>query len=277
MEAELKAPSAQVQLVHSHFAQPPRSRLRVDGRFRIEHALTARQRTTRACFFDNWGQYRFERVGELFILPPGVTMVTRSDAPGSLTSIVCEFKSELILQFAQKLPQLNEELLVDALDIRNSRVQGLLLRLADEIRHPDFASEMVADSIAAQLAVELVRHGTAMAERGTRGGLAPWQLRIIDERLKEVRETPTLDALASLCRISVRQLGRGFRASRGCPLGAHVAKSQMEHAKHLLAAGGTLTSIASALGYSSPSNFCVAFRRAMGMTPGQFRRTLLRR
>jgi AraC-like DNA-binding protein len=49
----------------------------------------------------------------------------------------------------------------------------------------------------------------------------------------------------------------------------------MQHAKRLLATDQSVASIASVLGFSSCSNFCVAFRRAIGMTPGQFRQILL--
>jgi len=120
------------------------------------------------------------------------------------------------------------------------------------------------------------RLGAAITERPVHGGLAAWQLRLIDERLQEVREAPTLVVLAALCRISVRQLTRAFRESRVCSIGTFVANSQMGHAKRLLAADESVTSIAHTLGFSSNSNFCFAFRRATGMTPGQFRRTLLR-
>jgi AraC family transcriptional regulator len=51
----------------------------------------------------------------------------------------------------------------------------------------------------------------------------------------------------------------------------------MEHAKTLLATDESVASVATALGFSSSANFCFAFRRAMGITPGQFRQTLLRR
>jgi AraC family transcriptional regulator len=276
VEAELRASSARIQLVHYHFAEPPDSMLRVEGRFRLELCLTSRHPSARACFRDQWGARRFERIGAIFVVPPGLDMLARSDEVGSLTSIVCELNSELILQLFESLPETTDQLLMASLDVRDPKVRHLLLRLAEELRHPGFASEMLVDSIAAQMAVELRRLGSAVIEPQVHGGLASWQLKLIDERLKEVREAPTLSALATMCRISVRQLMRGFRASHGCSIGAYVANSQMEHAKNLLASEESVTSIASTLGFSSSSNFCFAFRRAMGMTPGQFRHTLLR-
>jgi AraC family transcriptional regulator len=86
-----------------------------------------------------------------------------------------------------------------------------------------------------------------------------------------VREAPTLAELAALCRLSVRQLTRGFRASRGCSVGEYVAQSQVDHARQLLARDESVKAVAHSLGFSSPSKFSSAFRRATGQTPRQFR------
>lgn len=67
--AELTSPSARIQLVHYHFASPPDSMLRVDGKFRIELCLTPRHKSSRACFRDHWKANRFERIGPLFLVP----------------------------------------------------------------------------------------------------------------------------------------------------------------------------------------------------------------
>jgi AraC-like DNA-binding protein len=48
----------------------------------------------------------------------------------------------------------------------------------------------------------------------------------------------------------------------------------MQHAKRLLGTDRTVADIASTLGFSSCSNFCIAFRRELGITPGQFRQVL---
>jgi AraC family transcriptional regulator len=277
IEAELKAPTALVQLVRYDFYEPPDSTLRIDGKFRIELCLTSRHPSARACFCDHWSTHRFERIGDLFVAPPGVTMLARSDEADSLTSVICQLDLEPVLELFDKPPQLHDYWLKATLDVRNANLRALLLRLAEEARQPGFASEILVESIAGQMSVEMFRHGTTITQGVAHGGLAPWQLRVIEERLKEVREAPTLGVLAGLCRISVRQLTRGFRTSRGCSIGAYVANRQMEHAKSLLAAGESVAAIATTLGFSSSSNFCFAFRRAMGITPGQFRQTLLRR
>lgn len=270
IEAELRSPSALVQLVRYHFAAPPDSMLRVEGKFRIELCLTSRHRSSRACFRDHWSASRFERIGPLFLVPPAHDMLVRSDEQHSIESILCELNAEPTLELFDRLPQATEQHLLASLDIRDTRLRGLLLRLAEEARYPGFASEILVESIATQMSVELFRHGNSISERHLHGGLARWQLRRVDERLREVRETPTLTELAALCGISVRHLTRIFHKSKGISIGSYVAESQMEHARTLLAAGQSVASVASTLGFSSSSGFCSAFRRVMGITPGRF-------
>ncbi|CAN7415083.1 helix-turn-helix transcriptional regulator [Phenylobacterium sp. LjRoot219] len=276
VEAALRSSSAQVQLVRYHFAEPPESVLRTDGAFRVELCLTSRHRSSRGRFQDQWAAQRFERIGDIFVMPPNLELLAKSDEASSLTSIICELAPEPMLKLFDGRPALTDQHLRATLDVRDAKVRQVLLRLAEEAKQPGFASEMLVELLAGQLTIELFRLGGAIGKGQPHGGLAPWQLRLIDERLKEVREAPTLPVLADLCRISVRQLTRGFRASRGASIGAYVAESQMEHAKRLLASDQSVTAIAAALGFASSSNFCFAFRRAAGMTPGQFRQTLLR-
>jgi AraC family transcriptional regulator len=276
VEAQVATPAALVQLVRYNFSEPPDSALPVSPNFRVELCLTARHRSARGNFRDLWAPHRFEHIGDVFIAPPNLELAAKSDEPDSLGSVVCELAPDRVLELFEAIPELNDALLAASLDVRDATVRGLLLRMADETRNPGFAGPLLVDLLARQLAVELVRLGAHVTEREARGGLAPWQLRLIDERLAEAREAPTLPVLAGLCRLSVRQLTRGFRSSRGCSIGAYVAGSQMEHAKRLLAADEGVSAIAATLGFSSSSNFCFAFRRATGLTPGDFRRKLLR-
>jgi AraC family transcriptional regulator len=275
VEAELTTPGARVQVVHYRFAEPPDSMISGGEAFRLELCLTSRHRSARGSFRGQWAPHRFERIGDLFMAPPTLELIARSDEDAPLTSIVCELSREPVLELFERVPELTDAHLASSLDVRDPMVRDLLLRMGEEARNPGFASALMVDLMARQLAVQLVRLDGAVAPRDACGGLAPWRLRLIDERLKEVREAPTLPLLAELCRISVRQLTRGFRASRGVSIGAFVAASQMEHAKRLLAADESVSAIAATLGFASSSNFCFAFRRATGLTPGEFRRRLL--
>jgi len=275
IEAEIRTAGVTARLVHCHFNRSIDRVLRLDGTFRMDLCLTSRHPSARACFKNYWSTDRFERIGDLFLLPPGFDLIARSD-DDSPSSISIEIDAGYIYELLDPWPTLVDRYLAAALDIRVPKMRTLLVRAAEEIRQPGFASAQLIELLARQLAIELVRHGSTLEESPQHGALVPWQLRLIDERLREVREAPALSDLAALCRISVRQLARGFRASKGCSIGAYVANRQMEHAKQLLASEQNVTSIADALGFSSASNFCVAFRRATGLTPGNFRKSLLR-
>lgn len=274
VEAELAVPSALVQLVHYDFSEPPQSVVRMEDKIRVELSLTPRHRTARACFADRWNSSRFERIGELFALPPTIDMTAKSDETGSMHSIICQLELEPVIALFDELPDLSDYFLLTGLDIRDINLKRLFLRMASEVRHPGFGSRVLVDSLATQISIELLRYGNAIPELRKQHGLAPWQLKRIDDRLIEIREAPTLAELAELCGISVRQLTRGFRASRGCTVGSHVAMSQMDHAEILLGKDLSIAAIAETLGFASASNFCFAFRRATGKTPGQHREAL---
>lgn len=274
VEAELRAHNAHVQLVQYRFGEPPESVMHLDDTIRVELCLSGRHRTARACFSDRWNDSRFERIGELFVVPPTLDMVARSDEDRPLHSVVCQLAVEpVVALFDEEVPELTDHFLLVGLDVRDASLRSLLLRLADETRRPGFASRVLVEAIAAQIGIELLRYGGAIPEPPRPGGLTAWQLRRIDERLRDLCEAPTLAELAALCHVSVRQLTRGFRASRGCSVGTHVAATQMMHARALLASGASVRSIADTLGFSSSSNFCQAFRRATGTTPARYRQS----
>jgi AraC family transcriptional regulator len=130
---------------------------------------------------------------------------------------------------------------------------------------------MLVELIAAQLAIELRRYFVRFDEIPVSGELAQWRLRLIEERLREMHDVPSLEELAALCKLSVRQLTRGFRASRGCSIGDYVVNNRIDRAKQMLAGDQSVKTVAYSLGFSSPSAFCFAFRRKTGMTPGEFR------
>lgn len=264
-----------MQLIEYRFNEPPTSVLRVDDKIRVELCLNTRHRSARASFLDYWGAGHFERIGELFVVPPTLDMAACADEDRPLSALVCLLEVAPVMALFDRLPEFTDRFLMLGLDVRDANVRYLMLRLADEARHPGFASQILVESIAAQLGVDLLRYGAALPERKIRGGLAPWQLRRIEERLYEIRSSPSLHELAALCGISVRQLTRSFRSARGCSVGAFVVDRQITHAKRLLAADESVATIAEMLGFSSSSNFCAAFRRSVGMTPGQYQQSLL--
>ncbi len=129
----------------------------------------------------------------------------------------------------------------------------------------------MVEALFAQVGVELARYMRGSDARETSGKLAAWRLRLIDQRLDDLATAPSLEELAALCSLSVRHLSRAFRDTRQQSLGTYVAERRAEHARSMLSAGMNIKAVAYALGFSAPSNFSRAFRRATGETPKQFR------
>jgi AraC family transcriptional regulator len=80
VEAELRVPSATVQIVHLHLREPVAGALREEQAYRVELCLTPRLVNARACYSDRWSPTRFERIGKVFLLPPGETLLARSES-----------------------------------------------------------------------------------------------------------------------------------------------------------------------------------------------------
>lgn len=271
VDAELRLPVATAQLARFNMSGPTDYIRREPETYRLDLSLTPRPGNARACYRERWSSHRFERIGSVFVLPPGETVQAKTDVASQQTSVLCYLRPEPMRAWFDGDLEWTGRRLEASLDIRNLNIRKLLLRLADELRHPGFASHVLVGLVAAELAVELGRYCIAIKAGPPRGGLAAWRLRLIEERLKEAGAAPTLPELAQLCNLSVRALTRGFRISRGTSIGDHITNCQVDHAKQLLAAGDSAKCTAYALGFASASSFNYAFRRATGETPGEFR------
>lgn len=275
VEAELCVPFATAQIARFDVPGPADHTFFDEDAYWLDLCLTPRPNNSRACFRDRWSPHRFERVGPIFMLPRGESMQFRSDG-GRQSSIVCKLGAERVREWFEEKVEWTDRRLQASLDISNANIRSLLRRLGQELRYPGFGSQAMAELIAAQLSIELGRYCSAIDEAPATGGLASWRLRMIEERLAEVRAAPTLTELAQLCNMSVRQLTRGFRASRGCSIGDYITQHQIDVAKRLLATDDSIKAIARSMGFSSPSSFSYAFRRGAGVTPRQFRTRVLR-
>ena len=275
VETELVGAAMRAQLVRFDIPSPTESIQRDDDAFIINLCLTPRPLNARACYRDRWGPHRFERLGDIFMIPPGEALHIKGGS-GVQDSLVCTLRHDAITAIVGQTLDWDDQQLAATLDITGARLRALLFRLTEEVRHPGFAADRLIECMTGELAIELGRFCLEVAERPATGGLAGWRLRLIDERLSRDRAAPSLGELAALCNVSVRQLTRGFKVSRGCSIGDYIGQRQMEAGKRLLMSGESVKAVAFRLGFASPSSFTFAFRRAVGSSPSQFRQRQLR-
>lgn len=275
VESELHCEALTAQLVRFEIPEPTRSVVRYPDAYQIDMCLTPRPLDARAGYLRRWGPHRTARVGDIFVVPPGEEL--RFVAGRSRqNSLLCTLDPALVHEVIGQTLEWDPARLEATLDVSNARIRAVLFRLAEEVRHPGPASERLLSFLAGELAVELGRFCLDTGEMPVTGGLAGWRLRLIDERVESDPRAPSLGELADICNISVRQLTRGFRVSRGCSVGDHVDQRRMERGKRMLMDGDSVKEIAFALGFGSPSSFTYAFRRAVGSSPSQFRQRQLR-
>ncbi|MCT2401054.1 helix-turn-helix domain-containing protein [Novosphingobium mangrovi (ex Huang et al. 2023)] len=270
VDAELNAPGIVAQIVRFAIPEPTATLHEVPDRYHVNMCLTPRPLNSRGGFRDRWGPHRFERLGDIFMLPPGEELYVKGES-GRQASLICSIDPALVHEIVGRDLVWDDQHLAATLDISSAQVRALLFRITAEIRHPGLAATKMLELLGAELAIELGRYCYEVAERSVTGGLAGWRLRLIDERLADRLEAPSLKELAELCGLSVRQLTRGFRVSRACSIGDYIEQRRMEAAKRLLMEGESVKTIAFTMGFASPSSFTFAFRRAVGTSPTTFR------
>jgi AraC family transcriptional regulator len=270
VDAELRGKSAVAQIVRYDIPLPTESTLSDPDCYQINLCLTPRPLNARASYRAHWGPHRFERLGDIFMIPPGEALHIKGDS-GRQASLLCFLDRAAVSAIVGHELAWTDQKLAATIDLTSARIRALLFRLTEEVRHPGLAAGSMLEFLTGELAIEIARFCVEVTERPAIGGLAGWRLRLIDERLSDDPTAPSLNQLAELCDISVRQLTRGFKVSRGCSIGDYIESRRMEGAKRLLVAGENVKTIAFTMGFSSPSSFTFAFRRAVGISPSQFR------
>jgi AraC family transcriptional regulator len=136
---------------------------------------------------------------------------------------------------------------------------------------------LAAESLANVLAVQLIRNVLAphRPDRRRDGALPRGRLRAVVEHIEEHLDAgPTLGQMAAVARVSPYHFARQFKAATGLPPHQYVIARRVERAQRLLGDGElSLAAVAAGAGFSDQSQFSHHFKRLVGVTPGQFRKS----
>ena len=121
-----------------------------------------------------------------------------------------------------------------------------------------------------------VLSGTPRAASVVRGGSPPGSSERSPEYIEQhVTEHISLATLAQLVRLSSYHFCRSFKQSFGMPPHRYHTQRRMERAKLLLAKPAvSVTDVGMAIGFSETSSFTSAFRKATGLTPTGYQRSV---
>jgi AraC family transcriptional regulator len=138
------------------------------------------------------------------------------------------------------------------------------------VQDADAADKQFARCIGQTLATHIGR-----AERvGTRVNALPkWRLKRVEEYVRMNFDRPLgLADLAKVAGLSRMHFAAQFRAATGYRPHEYLLHQRIEHAKSLLADGGTpIVEIALAAGFSTQPHFTTVFKRITGKTPACWR------
>jgi AraC family transcriptional regulator len=163
--------------------------------------------------------------------------------------------------------------------VQDELVNQIGLSVLSEMMCPTAAGRMLVETSSLLLAARL-----AHSHLETELIRSPIQSRhrLDDARLRRVlayveehlAEDITVADLANVACLSIFHFTRAFAAAMAVPPHRYVSQRRLESAKAMIATGSSLSAIAFNCQFSSQSSFTRAFRRATGMTPAEYRRTL---
>jgi AraC family transcriptional regulator len=164
--------------------------------------------------------------------------------------------------------------------VQDEVINQIGLSVLSEMMSPTAAGRMLVETSSLLLAARLEH---THSETGLIRPPIPSGHRLDDGRLRRVltyieehlAEDIAVADLANVACLSIFHFTRAFAATMGVPPHRYVSQRRLESAKAMIAtARASLAEIALDCRFSSQSSFTRAFRRATGMTPAEYRRTL---
>jgi AraC family transcriptional regulator len=164
---------------------------------------------------------------------------------------------------------------LDGLYLRQLR--AAMLAVNDELMANGAGGRLAAECLANLLAVHLIRNASGPRPPAGRsdGALPQRKLRAVVEYIEEHLDASLrLAQLAEVAHLSAYHFARQFKVATGLPPHQYVILRRVERAKLLLQGGDlSLAEVAAGTGFTDQSKFCHTFKRVVGASPRQFRRS----
>jgi AraC family transcriptional regulator len=209
--------------------------------------------------------------GGSVIASPGTIKVTpagdrhcdsfaKSDVRGLLVEVAPE-RVDAIRPYSQVLDQRQS--------LQGGSAATIARRLNEELRLPDDAALLAIEGLLLELVATVSRR-----ERGACARRGPsWLLAARDLIHADPTAHLSLAGVAETVGVHPITLARGFRAGFGCSVGTYLRRLRVELAgRWLVETDLPLAEIALAAGFCDQSHFSNLFRRAVGVTPSDYRR-----
>lgn len=154
-------------------------------------------------------------------------------------------------------------------------VYNLLITAVHEYKHFSDGSKDIIENSVMSLFMYIIRLYEKTIKNET---VTTTKNDIIDDLVKYItsnfRSNLTLDYLAEYAHLSPEYISRYFKKCTGVNISDFITKTRIEKAKYRLRTSNwTINDICEYCGYKSISNFQKAFKKAVGMTAGEYRKS----
>jgi AraC-like DNA-binding protein len=239
--------------------------------------------------------------GDFFFVAPGVIFSLRDDprtpavsfcgaapldgsniiryggggAPTEIISGLLAFEALNVKPITQLLPKL---ILIKSDQARTLALHTTMQMLAAEMAAPAPGSEVVVNRLAEVLFIQTMRAHISSGPEICKQG---WLRAIFDPQIgsalkaihQDVNKPWTLESLADAARMSRSAFAARFKELVVQTPLEYVTEWRMQKALPLLQADRKLIDVARSVGYESDAAFNKAFKRVLGITPGEYRRS----
>lgn len=230
---------------------------------------------------DGWSEVRF---GSKSISSPsvtgGITVAPRGfggrfDCDGRPVASNIFLSRDRLQRSADALGISGPPELVPRLNIEDPKLFTILSLIGAESEGSGPHARLFLERLLDLLCLQLLRAHSAFPIHtlGRTVGLRPPQVRLVTDYMRaHLDEGISLQQLADLLRLSRFHFCTAFRVATGFTPHQWLVRLRMARARELLEDGRlTITDVALAVGYQTPSSFAQAFRTAFGTTPTEFR------
>ena len=229
--------------------------------------------------------------GEGYRFLPGDLAVINSTVPHTVTyqnktNYICiKFLPKIlysdeqsVFEFKYALPFLFEnsnQKLFRADEIAHADIHALLIECMGEWAAKQIGFELVIRANLLKIFAGILRHlrekGALLPEAQPSDAIKR-AVAFIGEQYRTASERE----VAHACGISYNHFSAAFKKQMGRSFNSYVTVLKMREAERLLiSTDGSITEIASALGFSTTSHFIARFKEHKGITPAQFRKQVL--
>jgi AraC family transcriptional regulator len=155
-------------------------------------------------------------------------------------------------------------------DTRGGPLASLALRLYREFRQPDAVSSLAVEGLMLELFAVAFREKASTIKQPP-----PWLKRTWEMVQTRFAEPLALGDVAAEVGVHPVHLAATFRRTYHCTVGEAIRRRRVEFASHQLAhSDAPLAVIALEAGFADQSHFCNVFKRQVGLSPAEFRRSL---